>query len=156
MKNEVIRAWACRLDGVGRQMAVGFGVGHFPVAPGTAASALGFLIFLPLQNLPIAFGCAGWVALFAAGLWAVKRHLAYFKTHDPPEVVIDEICAAFLAFMLLPASPLGWGMGFALFRFFDIVKPPPIRWIEALPGAWGIMLDDLAAALYTVVLLRLV
>jgi phosphatidylglycerophosphatase A len=74
---------------------------------------------------------------------------------DSPQIVIDEIVAMLLVLFLLPSS-LRWQIGgFLLFRFFDIAKPPPIRILEGLPGGWGIMADDLLAALYTISLLRL-
>ena len=74
---------------------------------------------------------------------------------DASQIVIDEIVAMMLVSFLLPASPGWWIAGFFVFRLFDISKPPPIRAIEKLPGGWGIMMDDLLAAGYTVGLLRL-
>jgi phosphatidylglycerophosphatase A len=74
---------------------------------------------------------------------------------DSSEIVIDEIVAMMLVSFLLPAAPGWWAAGFLVFRFFDISKPPPIRALEKLPGGWGVMVDDLLAAGYTVGLLRL-
>lgn len=140
-----------------RLIATGFGLGRLP-APGTAASA---------ATIPLAWGlhvaggiwlvAAATVAVALAGLWAAGRHAAAIGEEDPSEIVVDEVAGMLLALWPLSlgltiagAEPHvwpwpGWVMGFLLFRFFDILKPPPVSWGERAPGALGIMLDDLIA-----------
>jgi phosphatidylglycerophosphatase A len=89
--------------------------------------------------------------VFAIGCWA--SHTATDEK-DPGYIVIDEVAAQFL---VLAAAPLDWrayAAGFILFRVFDIWKPPPVRQVErAVPGGLGIMLDDVIAAIYALILL---
>jgi phosphatidylglycerophosphatase A len=87
--------------------------------------------------------CAGWLSCPAA--------CARFRCADPSAVVIDEVAGTWLALAVMPVGLLvtlpGWSLfwAMALFRVFDIAKPPPVAWLERLPGAAGIMSDDLAA-----------
>ena len=70
---------------------------------------------------------------------------------DPPEIVIDEVCAQWLVLALLPREVLAYILGFAAFRFVDIVKPWPAGWADRhLTGAFGVMVDDLLAAPYAI------
>ena len=91
------------------------------------------------------------ILVFAIGCWASG---AATDEKDPGYIVIDEVAAQFL---VLVAAPLDWrayAAGFVLFRIFDIWKPPPIRQVErATPGGLGIMLDDIVAAIYALILL---
>lgn len=136
-------------------VATGLGVGYSPFAPGAAGSLVGLFFFLCLQSLSPFYNSLFLGFLFGAGVYTAGRSESDFNRKDPSQIVIDEICGMFLVLLLLPSS-LGWrAAGFLLFRFFDIAKPPPIRRFEEFPGGWGIMLDDLWAAGYTVWLLRL-
>ncbi|MEM7505115.1 MAG: phosphatidylglycerophosphatase A [Pseudomonadota bacterium] len=133
-----------------------FYVGLMPKAPGTWGSlaAIPFCWLLHgLGGFPLVF--AGTLICFAVGLWASHLYLAG-QSADPSEVVIDEVVGMMitlwpLSFGLMQAGSEpwvfpwpGWVIGFLLFRFFDIVKPPPVRWFDK-PGALGIMMDDVAA-----------
>jgi phosphatidylglycerophosphatase A len=127
-------------------IATGFGVGLLPFMPGTWAS---------LAALPCALAAAAAIA-FALGCWAAARVAAASGRHDPGFIVIDEIAAQWL---VLLAAPLDWrwyATAFLLFRLFDIAKPWPIRLVERrVAGGFGIMLDDIVAALYALVLLSI-
>lgn len=122
--------------------------GRLPRAPGTwgslaaVACALPFLLWLPPLWL-----MASSVAAFFLGVWASAAYAKSIGIKDPSEVVIDEVAGQWLA--LVPATLAApWTVlaAFGLFRFFDIVKPWPIRWLDQrLPGGWGIMADDMAA-----------
>lgn len=136
-------------------VATGAGVGYFPVVPGTAGSLVGLSLFLLLRNLsPLDYGLL-LVFLFPVGVYTAGLSESFLGRKDAGQIVIDEIYAMLLVPALLPVSWLWWIAGFLLFRLFDIAKPFPIRSFEKLPGGWGIMMDDLSAALYTVLLLRL-
>lgn len=131
-------------------LATWFGCGLSPRAPGTVGS-LGALPVAALIHAtlgPLALALAALLA-FAIGLWASARYAAADDDKDPSAVVIDEVAGQWLT---LAAVPLAWpwyAAGFVLFRLFDILKPWPVSWADRrLPGAWGIMVDDMLAGLY--------
>ncbi len=131
-------------------------VGRFPLAPGTAGSAVAALA-APFLFLPL--GPVGRLALlavlFAAGSWAATRAERILGRKDPGCVVIDEVLGQWLALVpLTRPDPWAIAAGFVLFRVLDMTKPPPIRQSERwLPRGGGIMLDDaLAGGLAAVVL----
>ncbi|MEM7743499.1 MAG: phosphatidylglycerophosphatase A [Pseudomonadota bacterium] len=138
------------------QIATVGGVGFAPSAPGT----FGSLATLPLAWALHAMGgiwlmVAATLALAVLGYWATRVYLAG-RSEDPKEVVIDEVVGQLIALWplsagltLAGADPTtfpwpGWVGGFLMFRFFDIVKPPPVSWADR-PGALGVMLDDVVA-----------
>jgi phosphatidylglycerophosphatase A len=137
-------------------ISTGLGAGYFPVAPGTAGSAVGLVIaFLLAGGIGGGgtFGGAGYlglmVSLFVVGVWASGRAEVVFGQKDSSKIVIDEVVGMLLTLYLLPASLLYLITGFFAFRFFDIVKPFPARRIDTkLGGGLGVMLDDVAAAIY--------
>jgi len=125
-----------------------FGIGFFPVAPGTAASLAAVVLFyFLLWPLPW-FWTSGIIFIcLAAGVPASARCAAELDRTDPRPVVIDEVCGQLIALFLIPADRTALLLAFLLFRLFDIVKPWPIRKLERFPGGWGIMADDVAAGL---------
>lgn len=139
-----------------KTIATFLGIGFAPLAPGTAASAAVVLLYKAFLSRWPLLSLIGLIAVIVAvGVWASARAAAAFGREDPRTVVIDEVAGQLAALVLCPAD---WGpllVGFGLFRFFDIVKPFPIRRCERLPGGWGIMADDLAAGALSFVLLRL-
>ena len=137
-------------------LATGFGVGYIPRAPGTFGSLLGLLIFIPIQSMPYPYPILFLMALFGASVYAINLSLPIFGRKDPREIVIDEIWAILLILFTIPPSWIGWGLGFILFRFFDITKPLPVRKAERLPGGWGVMADDLVAAVFVIVILKII
>lgn len=134
-----------------------FGLGRVPFAPGTAASAAAALAYaLALHRLSWPLYAALVLLLFFGGIAVSARTAAELGRPDPGLVVIDEVCGQIVALAFLPAGWLPVFVAFALFRFFDIIKPWPIRRLERLPGGWGIMADDAAAGLAAALLARLV
>jgi len=128
-------------------MATGFFSGYAPFAPGTAGSIVGLAIYLlPHFEAPLVSFCAIAAMFFVGGMVSTRMEESYGK--DPSIVVIDEVVGMWITLFLLPKSAAACIIGFVLFRIFDIVKPPPARTIESLPGGWGIMLDDVVAAIY--------
>lgn len=147
----------------------GMGTGYLPVAPGTWGSAAATIIFLvACYALPGAFTSVQVILLdvlaisslgcVALGAYAEKA----FGRKDPSQCTIDEWAGQSLTFLLLPlgTGPWTWwlaaGLGFVAFRFFDIVKVPPARQLEALPSGWGVLLDDLAAGVYANIVCQLI
>ena len=125
------------------------GAGRLKPAPGTwgSAAALGLAVPLHLLGGQLALGVAAFVA-FGAGLWGAGAYAKAQGAKDPSEVVIDEVAGLWLVFAFIPLTAVTALLGFALFRLFDIAKPWPISLANtAVPGAFGIMLDDCLAGL---------
>ena len=143
---------------------VGF-VGYVPRAPGTAGSLAGLLVGLltaPAVKDPHPYPLRlliGVVACFFLGVVVSTRAEREFGVHDPRPVVIDECWAMWAILVAAPLLCHAWPLtvvAFGLFRAFDIAKPFPLKDLGRLPGGWGIMLDDLGAAGYTVLVLWVV
>ena len=137
-------------------LAFGFGTGLSPVAPGTVGSLVGVLFaWLTLDlGLPLQLTVAA--AISVAGIWICGESARRIGVHDHGGIVWDEIAGMYITLLAAPPTVAGWVLGFALFRAFDIAKPWPIRDLDhRLGGGTGIMLDDLAAALYALILLGL-
>ncbi len=142
------------------------GVGWIPWAPGTFGSLVGVPLSIVIgaaatwaataAKLPVPPSVAGVeiaiiALLFAAGVPIATRAAKRLATKDPGCVVIDEVIAVPLVLTVVPPADRGWlvlAAAFVLFRIFDILKPPPCRQLEGLPGGLGIMADDMAAAIY--------
>ena len=139
-----------------RVVSTFLGAGRFPVAPGTFASLLAALIHLfLLARLPVPWRAAAVAGAFALGVAAASTTSRAMAEKDPRRIVIDEVVGQWAALFLAPPRWLPVLLGFLLFRFFDIFKPLGIRRLEALPSGWGIMADDAAAGLASLVLLEL-
>jgi phosphatidylglycerophosphatase A len=126
-----------------------FGLGLIPFAPGTWGT-LGGVVLAVLCPSDFALVAAA-AAVFAVGLPLAAR----LKGADPGWFVLDEVAAYLLVPLTLGRSWWVWGGAFVFFRIFDIGKPWPIRRLERIPGGWGVMVDDLLAALYAHAALRL-
>jgi len=127
------------------QLATCFGIGKIKKFPGTAGSFVA-LLFLLAQPTP-EFHLALIFLFFFLGVKAANSAISMTGEMDPGEVVIDEVCGIFVTFFLVNINWITVAAGFVLFRFFDIVKPFPIRQFEQLPKGWGVMADDIAAGL---------
>ena len=125
-----------------------FYLGHSPFMPGTLGSLAGLLIYCVVKDkLPIyAFSL---VFLFALGILFSAEAEKIYKRKDPRMIVIDEVCGMMLSLFLVPYNIWIVALGFVLFRTFDIIKPPPAKRIEKFSGAFGVMFDDIIAAIYT-------
>jgi len=132
-------------------LATFFGAGYFPKGPGTAGSVAAILIAWPLTLVGFTNVWFALLALLMLGpaIVAADKVATESGRKDPQIVVVDEVLGQWLT--LSGALRLNWRtllIGLALFRFFDILKPPPIRLIERLPGGTGIVLDDMMAGVY--------
>ncbi len=139
-------------------LGTGFGIGLAPVMPGTCGSLLGLGLAWLLEWLALSawLKLAVLVPLFFAGIPICGRAAQAFGRRDPGAVVYDEVVAQALLFVWAPFSLVTAIIGFLAFRIFDIAKPWPVRRLERFHGGWGIMIDDVAAALYALVVLFLV
>jgi phosphatidylglycerophosphatase A len=135
-----------------RLVATVGGVGHAPVAPGTVGSALTALALGVLSPSPLAL-VVMLLAVILVGTWAAHEAERSLGGKDPGAIVIDEVAGMALAVLTLPLTPAVLIAGFVLFRVFDIVKPYPANALQRLPGGVGVMIDDLVAGLYALLLL---
>lgn len=136
-----------------------FGIGLLPGGPGTwAALATTVLWYVAARG---AHASAGWlsiatliaaVAVTFLGIPAASRVERESGRQDPGHVVIDEVAGQLVALILMPPDVGHALLALVLFRVFDILKPQPVRWLERLHGGLGIMMDDVAAGLYALIL----
>jgi phosphatidylglycerophosphatase A len=131
-----------------RGIATWFGCGYWPLGPGTIGAAAAILIALLLGWPPSAAGVAA-ACLLLPAIWASGAEAVNSGRKDPGHVVVDEVVGQWVTLAGAPVLDWKWCLAaFALFRLFDIVKPPPVRQLERLPGGVGIMADDVMAGLY--------
>ena len=135
-------------------VATAGGLGHAPVAPGTVASAATALVLWLLALSTPALATLV-VAVTALGVWAAAEAERALGRKDPGAIVVDEVAGMALSVLTLPPTPVVILAGFVLFRVFDIVKPFPANVAQRLPGGAGVVLDDLIAGLYALLLLLL-
>jgi phosphatidylglycerophosphatase A len=138
---------ASSMDWLARAIAtVGF-VGYSPVAPGTCGTAMAVPLAYALRDVAPVWFLAVAAAVTAIGIAAAHRADQSWSSHDSGRIVIDEVAGYLVTVALVDrSSALSLAVGFAVFRFFDIVKPPPVRWIDrTVPGGAGVVLDDVAA-----------
>ena len=136
-------------------LATGLGSGLCPVAPGTAGTLAAVPLYLLLRPAPLwaylSVICIG----FAAGIWLCGAAARELGQDDPPSIVWDEVVGFIVT---MTAAPAGWTwliLGFLAFRLFDILKPWPISVADRrVSGGLGIMLDDLVAGLYALIIMQ--
>jgi phosphatidylglycerophosphatase A len=138
-------------------LATGFRTGNIPFAPGTFGSLIG---------LPLCFALAGmsaapamlWTLLFIFfAVWIADAAEKILEQNDPGCIVIDEIAGMVVALVGLPFNPITVVIGFIIFRILDIFKPFPIRDLDKrIPGGLGVVADDVAAGIFTNLLLRVI
>jgi phosphatidylglycerophosphatase A len=137
-------------------LATGFGSGYSPFAPGTAGSAVGLVLFWPMRLMAFPYQLALLGITFALGVASATVVAKRLGIEDPGIVVVDEIVGMWISLLLLPFTLFTALAGFVLFRVMDVWKPYPARDLEALPGGWGIMLDDVMAGVYANLVLRVI
>jgi phosphatidylglycerophosphatase A len=138
-------------------VAYGFGAGLSPRAPGTAGTLAAVPLYLLLRPLSLGLYLAVLLTAFMVGVWACGKTGRELKSHDHRAIVWDEVLGYLVT---MTAAPQGWRwvvLGFLLFRFFDILKPWPIRVLDRrIHGGLGVMLDDLAAGLIAAATMRVI
>ena len=138
-------------------------LGYFPIGPGSVGAALGVALVVVLGRLPVS---TAWIAvlvgvsaaaILGVGVGASTAAEVYFRRKDPGQVVIDEVVGQMITLVAHPRP--GWkglAAAYFIFRAVDVIKPFPARRLEHLPGGWGIMLDDVAAGLWSLIAFSLV
>lgn len=150
-----LRTWAelGPSDRVAHVLAVWFGCGHLPVAPGTwgTLGAVPLYLFLRPHGL-VAIAVAAVIST-GVGVWAAGRVVVNRGVKDPQIVCLDEVAGVLITWLGASATPLGCLAGFVVFRVLDQLKPWPARAAERWPGGWGVMMDDVWAGIWGALLL---
>lgn len=138
-------------------IATGMYSGLLPKAPGTWGSLFALLPWYFCRNLSLYHYLILLISLFILGFFSAGSAEKILDQPDPGCIVIDEILGMFITLTLAPNHPAAWITGFLLFRFFDIVKPFPVSWLDThLHGGIGIMMDDVVAGLYALICLQII
>lgn len=128
--------------------ALGFGSGLMPFMPGTFGSLAAMPLLYPFINLPAYALLLAAIAASIIGIYLCGETARDMGVHDHGAIVWDEVAGILLTFLWVPLTPVNLLLGFVLFRFFDIVKPWPIKVIDrSMHGGLGIMLDDILAGI---------
>ena len=137
-------------------IATGFYSGYLPKAPGTWGSLVGLVLFFLLHSLNLEIYLGVVAGIFLIGTFAAGEAEKIMDRQDPGLVVIDEIVGILITMIAIPATPLTMFLGFILFRIFDIFKPFPVGFVDQrFHGGLGIMLDDIVAGIYSLIILQL-
>ncbi|WP_413473023.1 phosphatidylglycerophosphatase A [Shewanella baltica] len=136
-------------------LALGFGSGLAAKAPGTFGTLAAIPLYLLMAPLPLAWYIGLTLVGVFAGFYICGKAAQDMGVHDHGAIVWDEVVGLLITML---AAPSGWGwllVGFGLFRFFDIIKPWPIRWLDAkVEGGFGIMIDDVLAGVFAFICLQ--
>ncbi|MDH3886994.1 MAG: phosphatidylglycerophosphatase A [Gammaproteobacteria bacterium] len=137
-------------------LALGFGSGLLPRAPGTAGTIAAIPLYLVMQSLALPVYVSLVAVLFLLGIPICAHTAKRLGVHDHPGIVWDEIVGYLVTMIFAPTGWLWVLAGFVLFRFFDVLKPWPIRWLDRrVGGGFGIMVDDLLAGIAAAGVLQL-
>ena len=131
-------------------------IGYLPIAPGTWGSLAALVVwFLIIESTSTITFIAAIIIIFILGVYTSSITEIYLAKKDPSVIVIDEWVGQWIALIFLPKS-LIWGIvAFVLFRLFDIWKPYPIKTLDKMSGGWGIMLDDVVAGIYALLVINI-
>ncbi|MEJ6518383.1 phosphatidylglycerophosphatase A [Shewanella bicestrii] len=133
-------------------LALGFGSGLAAKAPGTFGTLAAIPLYLLLAQLPLAWYLAVTLVCVFAGIYICDKAAKDMGVHDHGAIVWDEVAGLLITMIAAPAGVLWLVVGFVLFRFFDIIKPWPIRWLDAkVEGGFGIMIDDVLAGIFALI-----
>ena len=138
-------------------IATCFKVGYLPLAPGTWGSIFAILVWwVLLKDLDLLIFGIVIILFFFIGIIVSNIIIDQNGDNDPSHIIIDELVGQWLALWMLPDGSFYIIIVFILFRFFDIIKPWPIRFMEQLPKGLGLMCDDLAAGLITLIIIQII
>ena len=132
-----------------------FYLGYAPIAPGTVGTLGAVILFYVISGFSNLFYLFFIIALIIFSVWVSGIARTKLGDSDPRSIVIDEVCGFLVTMIFIPPSIANIVTGFLFFRFFDILKPPPIRRSEKLPAGMGIVADDVLAGIYANILLQI-
>lgn len=138
-------------------VAFGFGAGCIPVAPGTFGTLMAIPFYLMMQSLSLTIYLTLLILITIGSVWLSQKVSEEIQVHDHPGMCLDEI-VGFLVTMCGAPFGIGWIiLGFILFRFFDILKPWPINYIDQkVSGGFGMILDDIVAGIFSLIILQII
>ncbi|MEQ9619745.1 MAG: phosphatidylglycerophosphatase A [Deltaproteobacteria bacterium] len=142
--------------GVAKLIATFFYVGLLPYAPGTWATAAAIPFYYLISGIPYYFYIAVTVVVIIISVRASDEVEKIYGKADPGQIVADEVCGYLVTMILIPPTLTNIIIGFFLFRFFDMVKPPPARQAERLPGGLGVVMDDVVAGIFANIVLQII
>ncbi len=138
-------------------LATGFGVGYSPIAPGTLGTLIAIPVYYFLSTIPSPLYEITLIAFLFLSVWISENAEIFFGKKDDTRIVIDEMIGFLITMLWVPKTTLFIILGFFLFRFFDILKPFPIRGLEKrLKGGFGVVLDDVLAGVYANIILQII
>ncbi|MBD3274256.1 MAG: phosphatidylglycerophosphatase A [Candidatus Marinimicrobia bacterium] len=129
------------------------GTGYIPLAPGSWGSLFGAILFWFLAPYPTWMLILITGIVFFLGVWSSTYIENTTNTTDPGMIVIDEVAGMWFVLLFVPQSFVHYLYAFILFRIFDVLKPPPASQLQSVHKGWGVMLDDIAAGVYAVLLM---
>lgn len=136
-------------------LALGFGSGLAAKAPGTFGTLAAIPLYLLLVQLPLVWYLVLTLVSIIAGIYICDRAARDMGVHDHGAIVWDEVAGLLITMIAAPSGILWLALGFVLFRVFDIIKPWPIRWLDAkVEGGLGIMIDDVVAGIFALLCLQ--
>jgi phosphatidylglycerophosphatase A len=134
-----------------------FGLGYSPIAPGTVGTLAGIPAFFFLSRLNALSQGGVLLILLLFSFWAAEEAGKIYGVADDKRIVIDELVGYLVSVIFLPFTWTTAAAGFVLFRIFDILKPPPVSWLDRnLKNGFGVVLDDVMAGVYAAAVLYLV
>lgn len=137
-------------------LALGFGSGLAAKAPGTFGTLAAIPLYLLMAQLPLAWYLGLTLLSVLAGIYICDKAAKDMGVHDHGAIVWDEVAGLLITMIAAPAGWVWLLVGFGLFRFFDIIKPWPIRWLDAkVEGGFGIMIDDVLAGVFAFIGLQI-
>jgi phosphatidylglycerophosphatase A len=138
-------------------IATGFGIGYSPIAPGTLGTLVAIPIYYFLSEIPPPLYEVTLIGFFFLSVWISENAEIFFGKKDDRRIVIDEMIGFLVTMLWVPKTIPLVIIGFVLFRFFDILKPFPIRRLEKrFKGGFGVVLDDVAAGVYANIVLQII
>jgi phosphatidylglycerophosphatase A len=138
-----------------RVLASGFGAGYSPLASGTMGTVVAVPLYIALSLIPSPVYELTLVAFFFLSVWASDSAQLYWGKKDDRRIVIDEIMGFFVTMIRIPTTTGFLFAAFFLFRFFDVLKPPPLRRLERVRGGFGVVLDDVGAGIIANIVLQI-
>ena len=142
--------------GLAKFVSTWFYLGLIPFAPGTFGTLGAIPLYYLLAQTSTYIYVVATVLIIFISIWSAGVAEDIFQKQDPGQVVVDEVSGYLITMLLVPPTVTNIVIGFFLFRLFDITKPPPVRSLERLHGGAGIVLDDVAAGVYSCVSLHLI
>ena len=138
-------------------LATGFGVGYSPVAPGTLGTLVAIPVYYFLSNISSPIYEITLIGFFFLSVWISENAEIFFGKKDDQRIVIDEMMGFLITMLWVPKTIHFIIIAFFLFRFFDILKPFPIRHLEKrFKGGFGVVLDDVMAGVYGNIILQMI